>query len=82
MSRIYDKALLLILVVSLAILLHFLMPLLDVLEIGLIALVILLIVWVVSLVDDQIHQHRVRRRLREVRLQQIKRQLPSRHSRY
>ena len=82
MSKIYDKALLLILVVSLAVLLHFIMPLIDVLQIGLIAMVILLTVWVVSLVDDQIHLHRVRRLLREARLQQIKRQLSSRHSRY
>ena len=82
MSEICDKALLLIFVVCLAILLHFLMPLIDVLEIGLIALVILLTIWVVSLVDDQIHQHRVRRQLREAHLLRIKRQLPSRRRMY
>ncbi len=82
MSGICGKALLLTFVVCLAILLHFLMLLIDVLEIGLIALVILLTVWVVSLVDDQIHLHRVRRQLREAHLQRIKRQLPSRQSRY
>jgi hypothetical protein len=82
MSKYCGKALLLIVVVCLAVVLHFLLPLIVILEIALNVFVILLTVWVVSLVDDKIHLHRVRRQLREAHLRRIKSQLPPRQSRY
>lgn len=82
MSRMYDRMLLLVIVVCLAVLLFLFLPLLHILEICLIALAILLTIWAASQVDDQIHLHRVRRQLREANLRKVRQRLPPRHSRY
>lgn len=63
-------------VMTVALALYLLLPFLGVLEILLIALGILCLVWAVSEVDNRIHLHRYRQRVREIDLQR-RRRLPA-----
>lgn len=78
MNRCRHCAFLLMGVIGVALVLFLLLPFLHIVEILLVAMQILCLVWGVSEVDDRIHQHRYRQRLREIDLQRHRQQLPSR----
>jgi hypothetical protein len=76
MSNSIKTLLLLLLVVSAAVLLCLLVPALDLLELFLVLTGGLVLAAGVSKVNDVIHRHKIRQKLREVELERQKRQLP------